>query len=333
MKLKKLIKFIAVLLLFCVLLSSVCAAAGDETNYTTHTVVVGESLSKIAKLYGVTIDAIAELNNITDFNLIKAGDVLKIPGAETEAVTTASETTASETTAAETTAAETTEPGTTDVTSYNSMINDMSTVISVNFKQTDVRDVLSAFAVNLGYNFIFKGAVTEVTLNLKDVTIGEALDFVMKLIDMTYITDGRTIIVGQKADLIKSFTEALQLTEFTLTYVSSDVLMSQITALDIAVTTSASGGNKYRFIAQGLPADLSKVRDLIAMIDKKENSMLGPMSVTSYFYTIELKYITAAELQKVLTSISLPVGVVLPLKPQTLYIYAGPEDYKSIINI
>jgi len=44
-----------------------------------HTVQKGESLSVIAKQYGVTVKAIAEANNITNTNLIKINQKLIIP--------------------------------------------------------------------------------------------------------------------------------------------------------------------------------------------------------------------------------------------------------------
>jgi len=325
---KMTLRLTAALLFLCVLLSFVCAAA--EPDYITHTVVSGDTLGKIAKLYGVTVNEIAELNNITDVNAISVGDELKIPVIAPE--TTAAEETAALETATETAAPEPPAELIYD-TSYITMFEDMSTVISVNFNQTDIRDVLSAFAVNLGCNFIFKGTAMSVTLVLNDVIVGEALDYVMKLINMTYITDGRTIIVGEKQDLIETFSEALQITEFSLSYVPASTIMSQIAALEIAVITSLSGENEYRFIAQGLPIDLSKVRDLISMIDREENSKLGPITVTSFFNKIELKYITAVDLQSVLASTSLPTGIVLPAKPRTLYVYASAEDYKLIMNI
>lgn len=324
---KRTVKISILLLAACMLLPLFCAAA--EPVYETHTVVPGDTLGKIAKKYGVTVAEIAELNNIENINVISAGSVLKIPGtaAETEA----------EVIIPETEAFVETEPETPVVwsndTSVSSIYEDMSTVISVNFRNTDIRDVLSAFALNIGCNFVFKGNAVNVTLILNDVTVSEALDYVMKLINMTYITDGRTIIVGEKQDLIRSFSEALQLTEFTLTYVSAGTVMSQIAALEIAVTTSRSGENEYRFIAQGLPSDLSKVRDLIAMIDKRENSMIGTAAVASFFYTIELTHITAADFQKVLSAVKLPSGVVLPGKPLTLYVFANADDYKLIMNI
>jgi len=53
---------------------------------TTHTVQSGERLSQIAQLYGVSWLAIAELNNISDPNLIEAGQELAIPTSTNSAV-------------------------------------------------------------------------------------------------------------------------------------------------------------------------------------------------------------------------------------------------------
>jgi len=45
-----------------------------------HTVAPGDTLSGIASLYSVTVDTLAQLNDIANPNLIFPGDVLKIPG-------------------------------------------------------------------------------------------------------------------------------------------------------------------------------------------------------------------------------------------------------------
>lgn len=48
-------------------------------DYTTYTVVRGDTLSAIAKRYGTTVQAIAEANGIDKPNLIRVGQKLKIP--------------------------------------------------------------------------------------------------------------------------------------------------------------------------------------------------------------------------------------------------------------
>ncbi len=52
----------------------------DETPFwIVHVVQPGESLSKIARVYGVTVEAILQVNAIADPELIKAGQLLVIP--------------------------------------------------------------------------------------------------------------------------------------------------------------------------------------------------------------------------------------------------------------
>jgi LysM repeat protein len=45
----------------------------------THTVAGGENLSKIARRYGVTTDALMRANNLTNPDFVRAGQTLTIP--------------------------------------------------------------------------------------------------------------------------------------------------------------------------------------------------------------------------------------------------------------
>ncbi|MFK7801036.1 MAG: LysM peptidoglycan-binding domain-containing protein [Anaerolineae bacterium] len=51
------------------------------TESTTHTVSAGETLSRIAARYGVTVNSIVAANNLFNSNIIYVGQVLVIPGA------------------------------------------------------------------------------------------------------------------------------------------------------------------------------------------------------------------------------------------------------------
>lgn len=53
-----------------------------EPTGTTYTVKKGDTLSAIAKKYGITVKAIADQNKIKNVNLINIGQVLVIPGAD-----------------------------------------------------------------------------------------------------------------------------------------------------------------------------------------------------------------------------------------------------------
>ena len=69
----------------------------------TYTVKKGDTLSAIAKKYGTTYQEIAKANGISNPNLIRTGQVLKINGSATPATTTTSTQSASTTTAPSTT--------------------------------------------------------------------------------------------------------------------------------------------------------------------------------------------------------------------------------------
>jgi Type II secretory pathway, component PulD len=362
----RLVAISAMVLISAVILGFSCLAETNG-NYTQHTVTSGETLSTIAKKYGVTLDEIVTLNNIKDVNYITAGTVLKIPSSEseteaiTEAVTDAPKT-STKTATVETIAppatkqmstsstpqTSTSQPTTTQtaattqtpttqtdeaLSDYSTMLTSFDTKISVAFVDTDIRDALSAFALNMGYNIIYKGDSTKITMTMKDVTMGDALDYMMKLTDLTYILDGNTIIVGPKSELVDSFSDASKITEFTLKYVSADIIIGQISTFGIPVTATLSGGSEYRFIAQGLPADLARVRDLIAMVDRSENSTEDSSAEKSSFYSVDLKNISASDFQKVLSASSVSSGVILSDRPNTLYLYVTPTEYATIKSI
>lgn len=52
---------------------------GADENYISYQVKPGDSLSKLSVRYGVSVNTLAKINNITNINFIKIGDILKIP--------------------------------------------------------------------------------------------------------------------------------------------------------------------------------------------------------------------------------------------------------------
>lgn len=351
---KPLLKLTAILtaVMLCIMAAVAVCSAQESDSYIQHTVKSGENLSLIAKKYGVTLDEIVRLNNIENANLITVGTVLTIPAVQSQTGTAAAadvkqpeaqpkaQNEFTDTATAERPASPATGTATKQDTAekpsdgdYSTMLTSFETKVSVTFVNTDLRDALSAFALNMGYNIIYKGEPTKITMTLKDVTIAEALDYMMKLTDLAYIITDNTIIVGSKGELTASFSEAAKITEFTLKYVTSDTIIGQISKFNIAVNATPSGDNEYRFLAQGLPADLARVRNLISMVDRRENAPGGGSIPESAFYSIELANITAAEFQRVLSAASLPSGVILSSRPQTLYIFALPNEYNSIKSI
>ena len=72
-------KLLVLSLLVAVLMTLTFGAMWVGAEEIWHVVKRGENLSSIARMYGVTADAIAQANNITNPNLIYVGQRLRIP--------------------------------------------------------------------------------------------------------------------------------------------------------------------------------------------------------------------------------------------------------------
>ena len=59
-------------------LASAAGGTGEDARYFIHTVQEGETLHRIAKHYGVTVDDLVSWNGIKDRNLIRVGQEIKV---------------------------------------------------------------------------------------------------------------------------------------------------------------------------------------------------------------------------------------------------------------
>jgi LysM repeat protein len=77
------------------------AQATPVTTQRTHIVAAGDTLFTIAQTYGVTVEALAQANNINITDFLSEGQVLIVPAAGTTALPTAAATAQATTTAGE----------------------------------------------------------------------------------------------------------------------------------------------------------------------------------------------------------------------------------------
>ena len=68
------------LMLLLIIFCAFPTLAQEDSQSLTHVVQPGETLYRISQRYGVTMDVIAQANNITDYTRIYSGQVLTIPG-------------------------------------------------------------------------------------------------------------------------------------------------------------------------------------------------------------------------------------------------------------
>ena len=59
-------------------LGDIAGGAGTE-RYIKYTIVRGDTLMHLARVYHTTVDELVRINNIKDKNKIHAGDVILIP--------------------------------------------------------------------------------------------------------------------------------------------------------------------------------------------------------------------------------------------------------------
>ncbi len=69
-------------------------------------------------------------------------------------------------------------------------------IISLSFRDTDVRQILRMFADKAGLNIVFIGSVSgNVTMDLVDTTLSDAINLVAESSSLTYLVDNQTLIV------------------------------------------------------------------------------------------------------------------------------------------
>lgn len=293
---------VLVLLMSTVLPLTAAGSAIDEAM-VTYTVKAGDTLSSIAAAHGVTVSKIVNENGISASAELYVGQELVIPGALS-------------------------------VEDDSTTVYGSSSKISINFKKADLIGALETVLAHTGYTLIFKGTTATIDqLSLDNVTPLTAIDYILRMVDMTYIKHDNIIYVGSASDLNSSFIDSKALTRFQLKYISTETLTSQLSTLGVSVQLVKVDINLREFWISGYPMELAKVNELIKTLDNKNNITIGSASISSYLTAIEMQYVTATEFSSLLSSLGLHAGITMSAHPMTLYVYATGDAYNDIMNI
>jgi type II secretory pathway component GspD/PulD (secretin) len=209
--------------------------------------------------------------------------------------------------------------------------------ITINVKDADVRDVLSAVAVNMGYSIVYKGESSDISVKLENVSPSVAFEYILKLIGMTNVREGRTLIVADRDTLTSDFSRSLSLSRFDLKYITPEVLTSKIVQLQLPVTVLSLESNESALWVQGFPVDIAKGGELIGVLDIEENLDEGNMDsedqegkTLSY---IRLHYLSAFEFNRFLKTLGVENGISISDDDDELWIYANPDERSTILDI
>lgn len=270
-------------------------------QYRYYSVKGGETLESIAQKNGITVSDIMTFNSLDADDALYRGQVLKLP-----------------------------------LTTANSNSKGLvSTQISVRAKDANVKDLVSALAYNAGYTVIYKGTGAEkITVNLEKVTPLKAIDYVTRLVGLSFLKDGNTIMVSSADDLNSTFVDSVVLTKFSFKYITYQELLSQASALGLSNIKTVSQSNNQRDVwLSAYPKEMAKLYELCKILDASENISLGSNSIASAFTPIELDYITADEFSSLLSSLGLHPGITTASRPYTLFVYVSGTALADIMTI
>ncbi len=146
-----------------------------------------------------------------------------------------------------------------------------SNTVSIDVRETDVRDVLSAVAVKMDVSIIYIEDPFDVTFKGEAESTLKLLELLLQSQSLTYIKDGNIMIVGKQYNLNDSYFDKMKLTRFNLIYIESDTIIQMIRNLNLQAEVLTIEVNTQSIWVQGTPQVLQKVKELITAVDRPEN--------------------------------------------------------------
>jgi type IV pilus assembly protein PilQ len=184
--------------------------------------------------------------------------------------------------------------------------------ISIDVRQADIRDVLSALAIKNGASIIFAADPVAVSFRVENVAPGQALELLLQAEGLSYIREGNLIIVGKTETLQKDFFKQMILTRFNLLFIPADKLKPLIGELGIPLQSLTLEANPYAIWVQGTPQALSKMQELIQAVDR-------PESETSLEYrSLAVTQVTPLRMAALLNEVGLAPQRVVALNDRLL---------------
>lgn len=274
--------------------------AGTGIDYQYYVVKNGDTFSSIAQSYSVSVSDIRSANSLSSSSKLYVGEILKIP-----------------------------------VSTSNANSAYGVSKMSLNVVDANIEDVISAIALNAGYTVVYKGDATKkITLNMENISPIKAIDYATRMADLSYLKDGNTIFVGTADVLNSSFVDSVVLAQYSLKYITADILQSQISSLGLAnVTIVKIDTTKSKLWISAYPKEAAKIKELIDILDTSDNIAAGSTKVSSNFSPINLTYITADEFSSLLSTLGFDAGVTMASKPYTLYTYVTGTALQDINKI
>ncbi len=268
-------------------------------QYRYYSVQAGDTVQSIASKNGITVSDIMTFNGLTADTALYKGQILKIP-----------------------------------LTSKNYSSGLASSVITIKAKDASVKDLVSALASNAGYTVIYKGTEQKLSIDLEKVTPLRAIDYITRMVGLSYIKDGNTILVSTTSDLNSTFVDSLVLSKFTFKYITYNELIDQASALGLSDMKVVSQTNNGRNVwISSYPKETAKLHELVEILDVEGNVMSGSSASVANFTPIKMNHISPDEFSSLLGNLGLHTGIVMASHPMTLYVFASGQQLSEIMKI
>ncbi|MEW6276903.1 MAG: energy transducer TonB, partial [Bacillota bacterium] len=147
-------------------------------------------------------------------------------------------------------------------------------MITLDVREADLRDVLSALALKMGSTIILgikEDKPVKVTFQVQNVTPAKALELLVQKQGLAYLQKENLIVVGEPEKLKENFFNEMILTRFDTYYLPAGKVKELIGELAIPLQTITVETNLNAIWVQGTAQALQKVRELINAVDLPEN--------------------------------------------------------------
>jgi len=298
--LRKKTKIVSLILIVLTFFTSVTIANSIEINSGYYLAKMGDSVDSIASQFSISSTDLKDWNHLSDPPIIFPGKLLIISQ----------------------------KPVSTPTPSYV-----QKGFVSINYVDTDIRDILNVVAVVLKKDIMYIGPSMRFSIKASKVANKDLLDVVVNTAGgMIWVTSGNLIIVGPKDKISVDFQNNMVFTGIDLKYITSPELVLQIEKLGIDVKTLTLKQTLKKIWLQGIPSEISRVYSLLNSLDLKANfptASIGQTTKGTFFKEYYLKYMTAKTLQTLLGQFKIPVLVgESETNPQLLFV-SGPLTAKE----
>ncbi|MFZ5644800.1 MAG: energy transducer TonB [Bacillota bacterium] len=170
--------------------------------------------------------------------------------------------------------------------------------ISLDVRDTDIRDVLSALAIEMNATVILDTEPVKITFKAENLPPEEALSLIIQSQGLASVQNGNIIVVGKPAILQENYFDRMILTRFDTYYVTPDQIKGLISSLELDISVLSLDTNPGTLWVQGTAQSLQKVRELVNAVDFPENHQLALLE----YRTVTVTQITPQRVVELLSS-------------------------------